>query len=245
MVRLSTNLNRIALLRNSREIGIPNVLKFARICLQAGSDGLTVHPRPDERHIRRSDVPELAQLIRDEAPGRAEFNIEGNPQPEFMKLVLSVRPDQCTLVPDNPHQLTSDHGWDLAQYGEWVEPIIAELKRAGIRVSLFMDADDPKVLKLAKEAGADRAELYTGPYAMAYHTPQRDEVMARYTACAEEAVHLGLGLNAGHDLNLENLTFFKERMPGLQEVSIGHALTAEALELGMAETIHCYQQILA
>lgn len=238
MTKLSVNVNKVALVRNSRDIGIPSVTGAARICIDAGVHGITVHPRPDERHIRRSDVYELVDVV----AGRVEFNIEGNPIPRYMEIVRDVRPTQATLVPDEPGQLTSDHGWDLKAHGERLKPIIAELKELGARVSLFMDPV-PDEIPLAGEIGADRIELYTEPYAKAWGTPELDEVFGRYARAAEAAQQAGLGLNAGHDLNRDNLGRFAS-IPNLLEVSIGHALISDALELGLAETVRQYLKIL-
>jgi pyridoxine 5-phosphate synthase len=237
MTKLSVNLNKIALVRNSRNSGIPSVTRAARICIDAGADGVTVHPRPDERHIRYADVHELKSML------TVEFNIEGNPlEPKFMDLVRAVKPDQCTLVPDARQQLTSDHGWNLPHDGELVRPLVAELKSLGIRVSLFVDAD-PAVMPHAKAAGADRVELYTGPYAEEFAHGRKDAALQRYAAAAQAALDVGLGLNAGHDLNLDNLGPFLSRVPGILEVSIGHALISDALELGLAETVRRYRAI--
>lgn len=237
MTKLSVNLNKIALVRNSRNSGIPSVTRAARICIDAGADGVTVHPRPDERHIRYADVHELKSML------TVEFNIEGNPlEPKFMDLVRAVKPDQCTLVPDARQQLTSDHGWNLPHDGELVRPLVAELKSLGIRVSLFVDAD-PAVMPHAKAAGADRVELYTGPYAEEFAHGRQDTALQRYAAAAQAALDVGLGLNAGHDLNLNNLGPFLSRVPGILEVSIGHALISDALELGLAETVRRYRAI--
>ena len=242
MTKLSANLNRVALLRNSRDIGIPNVLEFGRICLDAGAHGLTVHPRPDQRHIRPQDVHDISTLIRQDYP-HAEFNIEGNPTPEFIEFVLAVKPDQCTMVPDEPQALTSDAGWDTRAQGERVKPIIAKLKDAGIRTSLFMETDID-LIELAAEAGTDRVELYTGPYALAYDSPDRDSVFQQYYSAAKTAAACGLQLNGGHDLNLDNLGLFRT-VPSLLEVSIGHALIGDALRLGMANAVRAYLDILA
>lgn len=237
MTKLSVNLNKIALVRNSRNSGIPSVTRAAEICIAAGAEGITVHPRPDERHIRYQDVYDLKTML------NVEFNIEGNPlEPKFMELVHSVRPDQCTLVPDARQQLTSDHGWNLPQDAEIVRPLIAELKSLGIRVSLFVDAD-PHVMPPAKDVGADRVELYTGPYAEGFAEGNRDAAVQKYAAAAQAAMNVGLGLNAGHDLNLDNLGPFLTHVPGVLEVSIGHALIADALEMGLAETVRRYAAI--
>ncbi|HUO45172.1 MAG TPA: pyridoxine 5'-phosphate synthase [Burkholderiales bacterium] len=241
MTRLSVNLNKIALLRNSRTIGIPSVTRAAAIVLDAGAHGITVHPRPDERHIRSSDVYELAALLK-QRPG-AEFNIEGNPFHAMLELVRAVCPQQCTLVPDDPGAFTSDHGWNLVQDGERLRPVIAELHALGARVSLFMDPV-PVAMPRARELGADRVELYTEPYAAAFGTPQEARVLDRYVEAAREARAAGLGVNAGHDLNLRNLPRFLQAVDGVLEVSIGHALTADALEFGLAETVRRYLEIL-
>lgn len=237
MTKLSVNLNKIALVRNSRNSGIPSVTRAATICIDAGADGITVHPRPDERHIRYQDVFDLKAML------SVEFNIEGNPlEPKFMDLVTAVKPDQCTLVPDARQQLTSDHGWNLPHDAEIVHPLVAELKSHGIRVSLFVDAD-PSVMGPAKAVGADRVELYTGPYAEEFSAGNAEAAINRYAAAAKAALEAGLEINAGHDLNLENLGPFLEYVPGIMEVSIGHALIADALELGLAETVRRYRAI--
>ena len=236
MTRLSVNLNKIALLRNTRDLGIPSVIRAAEQCIAAGAHGITVHPRPDQRHILPSDVYELAALLRD-AP-RIEFNIEGNPFPDFMKIVGDVRPAQCTLVPDDPVQSTSDHGWNLKQDAARLAPIIADLKKQGCRVSLFMDADSTE-WETARAIGADRVELYTEPYAVAYHRSDRDLVLATFARAAAAAQASGLGVNAGHDLNLQNLRVFCS-IPGILEVSIGHALVADAIEIGLSNAVRAY-----
>jgi len=238
MTNLSVNLNKIALIRNSRHIGIPSVTKAAKICIQAGADGITVHPRPDERHIRRSDVYELAEIVT-----TVEFNIEGNPfQPPFMEIVRDVQPTQCTLVPDTPDTFTSDSGWDLTKDCDRLVPVIEELKSLGMRISLFMDADRAQIERVPA-TGADRIELYTEPYATACREQHNLEaVFKQYAAAAEKARELGLGINAGHDLNLDNLAKFLT-IPDIQEVSIGHALTAEALEMGLSNTVREYLKI--
>jgi pyridoxine 5-phosphate synthase len=240
VTKLSVNLNKIALLRNTRTLGIPSVTRAARICIDSGAHGITVHPRPDQRHIRRQDVYELAEMLDRER--RVEFNIEGNPFPEFMQMVRSVRPTQCTLVPDNPEAVTSDHGWDLRQDGERLKPIIAELRSLGIRVSLFMNAI-PDAMPAARDTGADRVELYTEPYAAAFSTPSVATVLSVYETAARAAQDAGLGVNAGHDLNLQNLGRFCQ-IPGILEVSIGHALTADALEIGLAAAVRAYLEVL-
>jgi pyridoxine 5-phosphate synthase len=234
---LSVNLNKVALLRNQRDIDIPNVLEAARACIEAGAQGITLHPRPDERHTRYSDVIEMKAAI------EVELNIEGNPFPRFMDLIRGVVPAQCTLVPDAPDQNTSDHGWDLARDRDFLVPLVKEMKDLGIRVSLFMDPV-PEQMPLAKEIGADRVELYTEPYARAFREGRGEQEAEIYRRAADAATRAGLGLNAGHDLSLENLGFFLESVPGILEVSIGHALTAEALWHGWDLTIKKYLEIL-
>jgi len=241
MTVLSVNLNKVALLRNARTLGIPSVTRAAGIAIAAGARGITVHPRPDGRHIRTEDVHALAALLKDH-PG-IEFNIEGNPFHSVIDLVRAVRPHQFTLVPDEPAAYTSDHGWNLARDGERLRPIIAAMKQLGIRVSLFMDPD-VDAMRLAAALGADRVELYTEPYAAAYGTPREDAVLADYVAAAAAAVRAGLGLNAGHDLSQRNLGRLIAAIPAISEVSIGHALTAEALEDGLATTVRHYVRIL-
>jgi pyridoxine 5-phosphate synthase len=240
MTRLSVNLNKIALLRNQRNIGIPNVLKTAETVIKAGAYGITVHPRPDERHIKYSDVFDLAEML------TVEFNIEGNPfLGRYMEVVGRVRPDQATLVPDTPDANTSDHGWNLKADEERLVPIVEKLKDAGVRVSLFMDPDEAGIIK-AKEIGADRVELYTEPYAKAFRTGENlEEVLQKYVDAARAAKDAGLGVNAGHDLNLDNLRKFLSEVTGVLEVSIGHALIAEALEMGLSNTVKEYLKILA
>lgn len=241
MTRLSVNLNKIALLRNSRTLGIPSVSRLGRIALESGAHGLTVHPRPDQRHIRPGDVYELAELLKG-WPG-AEFNIEGNPFHQVLELVRAVRPHQCTLVPDDPGAATSDHGWDLKRDAERLVPIIEELHSLGVRVSLFMDPDQGAMAR-AREIGADRVELYTEPYARHFGQADHEEILRRYVGAAEAARVTGLQVNAGHDLNLHNLPAFVAAIPWVEEVSIGHALTADALELGMAATVRAYLRAL-
>lgn len=248
-IALSVNLNKIALIRNSREGNYPNVLSFAEQAIANRADGITVHPRPDQRHIRTQDVYELATLT--QPLKDIEFNIEGNPfaearegYPGFMQLVLDTQPDQCTLVPDGDDQLTSDHGFDLHTSAKSLEPIVKELKENGVRVSLFMDPDIDQI-NLAKELGADRIELYTGPYAHAVRTknPELNQIFDAYYQASEHATQIGLGVNAGHDLDLENLPRFVT-IPGLLEVSIGHALTVDALEMGYNQAVRSYKEIL-
>ena len=237
MTSLSVNLNKVALLRNTRTIGIPKVEHLARIALEAGVDGITVHPRPDGRHVRAPDVGELAALLR-HWPA-TEFNIEGNPFHQLMEYVRQVRPQQCTFVPDETGAFTSDHGWNLTRDGTRLGALIAEAKSIGARVSLFMDPD-PAVMADAAALGADRVELYTEPYARAFGTAQQATELKRYTAAAEAALAAGLGVNAGHDLNRANLEPFLVAVPGVLEVSIGHALIADALEFGLADTVRQY-----
>jgi pyridoxine 5-phosphate synthase len=234
---LSVNLNKIALMRNTRKLGVPSVTRFARIVLEAGADGITVHPRPDGRHVRGDDVRELASILK-RWPA-AEFNVEGNPFHQLMDYVREVRPQQCTFVPDETGAFTSDHGWDLARDGERLRPVIAEAHALGVRVSLFMDPE-PQEMRLAREVGADRIELYTEPYAQAFGTDAQAVELRRYRAAAEAAQAAGLGVNAGHDLNRDNLAPFLTAVPGVLEVSIGHALTADALEFGMAAAVRMY-----
>jgi len=234
---LSVNLNKVALLRNTRALGIPSVTRAATIALEAGAQGITVHPRPDERHIRAHDVHDLAALMA-QWP-QAEFNIEGNPFHNLMDFVRAVRPHQCTFVPDATDQATSDHGWSFPQDAGRLAPLIAEARALGVRVSLFMDPL-PEAMRAVRELGADRVELYTETYARAHGTPQQAQALAGFTATAQAALREGLGLNAGHDLNRDNLTDFLVAVPGVQEVSIGHALIADALELGLAATVKDY-----
>lgn len=241
MTALSVNVNKVALLRNSRTLGIPDVVHVAELALAAGAHGITVHPRPDGRHIRADDLPPLARLVR--ARG-VELNIEGNPFHQVMELVRAFRPDQCTLVPDDPGAFTSDHGWDLTKDAERLQPIVAELKALGVRVSLFMDPVEAAMAP-ARALGADRVELYTEPYARAFGSPVQDVVLARYRAAALAARSAGLDVNAGHDLNRENLPAFLHAVPGVKEVSIGHALIADALEYGMAQTVRLYLDAIA
>lgn len=251
MIALSVNLNKIALIRNSRDTSNPSVTEHATMCIAAGADGITVHPRPDQRHIRARDCHDLAAML------EVEFNIEGNPftgprrseregvgdYPGFMALVREIRPAQCTLVPDTDGQLTSDHGFDLRADGDRVAPLVEELKSLGIRTSLFMDPE-PEQIRLAAATGADRIELYTESYAQAFRTGANlDTVFRRFVAAAEVAADEGLGLNAGHDLDLHNLPRFAT-VPGLLEVSIGHALTVDAIRMGLAAAVAAYQSAL-
>jgi len=235
---LSVNLNKVALLRNTRHLGIPSVLRAAEQVLEAGAQGITVHPRPDARHIRADDVQALAALLAERWP-HIEFNVEGNPFDNLMAYLRSVRPAQATFVPDSPEQFTSDHGWRFPADAERLAPVVAETKALGIRVSLFMDPD-PEAMAAARAVGADRIELYTEAYARAHGTPQQAEVLARYTQAARAAQAVGLGVNAGHDLNRDNLADFLRAVPGVLEVSIGHAFIADALERGYTETVRDY-----
>ena len=238
---LSVNVNKVALLRNTRHLGIPSVTRAAQLCLEAGAQGLTVHPRPDERHIRAGDVRELAALM--QAWPRAEYNIEGNPTQNLMDFIREVRPHQATFVPDSEDQFTSDHGWNLPADAERLRPMIAECKSLGVRVSLFMDPL-PEAMVHVAALGADRIELYTETWASAFGTPREAEVVAGFAAAARAALAQGLAINAGHDLNRDNLTRFLREVPGVAEVSIGHALIADALELGYAETVRDYQRCI-
>ena len=241
MTNLSVNLNKVALLRNARPLAIPSVVKMGLISINAGAHGLTVHPRPDERHIRRTDVYDLAKLLKDHPT--IEYNIEGNPlESPFMAIIREVRPHQCTLVPDDLTQNTSDHGWNVAQDAEKLKPIIKELNELGCRVSLFMDPDIEQI-KLVPALACDRIELYTEPYATAYREGKGEEIFEVYRQAAKCAQSLGLGVNGGHDLSLDNLPKFKE-IPNLLEVSIGHALTADALEMGYANAVKAYLKVL-
>ncbi|MCX7277509.1 MAG: pyridoxine 5'-phosphate synthase [Burkholderiales bacterium] len=239
---LSVNVNKVALVRNTRHLGIPSVARAATLCLEAGAQGITVHPRPDARHIRTEDVYELSDLLT-AWPDR-EFNIEGNPFQNLMDFVRRCRPHQCTFVPDGEDQFTSDHGWNLAQDGDRLRPLIAEAQSLGVRVSLFMDPV-PEAMALAKAVGADRVELYTESYASAYGKPQFQEVLSQFAQTTQAAAAIDLGVNAGHDLSRDNLTAFLRACPQVQEVSIGHALVADALELGYAATVRDYLRCIA
>lgn len=235
---LSVNLNKIALLRNTRHLGIPSVLRAARCVLEAGAQGITVHPRPDQRHIRTDDVHALHRLLSTEWPG-VEYNLEGNPLHNLMDLVRLIRPHQATFVPDSVAQFTSDHGWNLPADAETLRPLIDECHALGVRVSLFMDPL-PEAMVHAKAVGADRVELYTEAYARSHGTPDEVATRDRYAQAAQAALAVGLGVNAGHDLNQDNLSAFLRAVPGVLEVSIGHALVADALEQGYAATIRGY-----
>lgn len=242
--RLSVNLNKVALLRNQRDVGYPDVPAAARTVIAAGAHGITVHPRPDERHIRRSDVTAIAGLLTTGTAGAIELNIEGNPFPDYMALVERARPDQATLVPDAPDAATSDAGWNIAREQGRLTPIVRALKDLGIRVSLFVDPD-PDMVRRARDVGADRVELYTGPYARAFGGPDQAAVLERYVRAAKAARDSGLGLNAGHDLTRANLPALRRAMPWLAEVSIGHALVADALWLGFDAAVRAYLAALA
>ena len=235
---LSVNVNKVALVRNTRHLGIPSVTRAALLCLQAGAQGITVHPRPDARHIRPHDVHELAELL--QAWPEREYNIEGNPSQNLMDFIGRVRPHQATFVPDSEDQFTSDHGWSFPQDAARLAPLIAECHDLGVRVSLFMDPV-PEQMAQARAVGADRIELYTEPYAAAWGTERQAAELERYRAAAQAALDAGLGVNAGHDLNRDNLTDFLRSVPGVLEVSIGHALISDALELGYAATVRAYQ----
>ncbi|MBQ8225632.1 MAG: pyridoxine 5'-phosphate synthase [Bacteroides sp.] len=236
MTKLSVNINKIATLRNARGGDVPNVVKVALDCEAFGADGITVHPRPDERHIRRKDVYDLRPLL------RTEFNIEGYPSPEFIDLVLKVKPHQVTLVPDSPAQLTSNAGWDTKTHQSFLSEVLDGFNEVGIRTSVFVAAD-AEMVEYAAKAGADRVELYTEPYASAY-AKDREVAVAPFVEAAKVARNLGLGLNAGHDLSLLNLNYFYKNIPWLDEVSIGHALISDALYLGLKQTIEEYKNCL-
>ena len=236
MTRLSVNINKVATLRNARGGDIPNVVKVALDCETFGADGITVHPRPDERHIRRADVYDLRPLL------RTEFNIEGYPSPEFIDLVLKVKPHQVTLVPDSPTQITSNSGWDTKTNIDFLTDVLDQFNTAGIRTSVFVSTDT-EMIEYAAKAGADRVELYTEPYATAF--PKDPEIaIAPFVEAARVARKLGLGLNAGHDLSLVNLNYFYKNIPWVDEVSIGHALISDALYLGLERTIQEYKNCL-
>lgn len=237
MTALSVNINKVALLRNSRGCDEPNVLKFSQDLIKLGAQGITLHPRPDGRHALYSDVLELKKNI------DVELNVEGYPTEDFLQMVCETKPDQCTLVPDPPDALTSDSGWDCEKNMEFLQKVVARLKAEGIRVSIFLNPD-PVQVNFAMKTGTDRIELYTQAYAEAYGTDDFDKVFAGYFATAARAVELGVGVNAGHDLNQENLTYLKKNLPGLAEVSIGHALIAEMLYQGMSTTVKNYLDCL-
>lgn len=240
MTKLSVNLNKVALIRNSRDGDFPDLLEFASICIEAGAHGVTIHPRPDQRHARYADVAALSGLL--SRHPQVELNIEGNPTQTFLDVVLEHRPTQCTLVPDEPDQLTSDHGWDAVKHGDKLTAIVERLREAGIRCSLFLDPDTAQ-LKAARDTGTDRIELYTEAYARAFATDRERVVLEQYRATAHAAQALGLGVNAGHDLNQQNLAGFLS-IPDILEVSIGHALTVEALVSGFEAVIRAYLDII-
>ena len=245
MTVLSVNLNKVALLRNQRDLDLPNVVRTGKICLDAGAHGLTVHPRPDQRHARPRDAFDLAELIRTESQHRPglELNIEGNPVQDFLDLVYAIRPHQCTLVPDAPDARTSDQGWDVQREGEYLRDIVVKLHAHGIRVSVFMNPDIPQIERVPA-TGADRIELYTEPYARAWGSAGLDATTRLYAEAAHRAQALGLGVNAGHDLNLHNLGHFCRGVPGVLEVSIGHAITADALEMGWNAAVRAYLKVI-
>ncbi len=236
MTRLSVNINKVALIRNARGGNLPDIVQFAKNCELYGADGITVHPRPDERHIKYSDIPLLKKAV------QTEFNIEGNPTKKFLQLVMDNQPHQCTLVPDAPDALTSDAGWDTIKNRHFLKDVIKELHSKDIRVSLFME-NDLKKIEIAKEVGADRIELYTGPYALGYYKNKNLAVKA-FAEATLFAQKIGLEVNAGHDLNLDNLHFFISNVKGIKEVSIGHALISDALYYGIKETINRYLKCL-
>jgi pyridoxine 5-phosphate synthase len=236
MAKLSVNVNKIATIRNARGGDVPNVVQVAKDCERFGAEGITIHPRPDERHITTKDVYDLKKVV------TTEYNIEGYPDERFMKLIEETRPAQATLVPDGPDVLTSNAGWDTVKHKEWLTKICKQLSEWGVRSSIFVDTDH-KNIEGAKAVGVDRIELYTGPYADDYEK-DRATAIKEYVSAAELANELGLGINAGHDLSLDNLAFFKQSIPNLKEVSIGHALIADALYLGLETTIKKYLELL-
>lgn len=237
MTKLSININKIALIRNSRGANYPDLLKVAADCEEFGAQGITVHPRPDQRHIKYTDIPALKSIV------TTEFNIEGYPSDDFMALVLKTKPDQCTLVPDLPGALTSDNGWDTITNQNFLKNIVSRLQDKGIRVSLFIDPIRERLLA-AKETGAERIEFYTGPFANDFYIKKLNAIDS-FSKAASFCKEIGLGINAGHDLNLDNLRFFKTHVPGLLEVSIGHALVCDALYFGLKNTIQMYLKELA
>ncbi|MBI1183636.1 pyridoxine 5'-phosphate synthase [bacterium] len=237
MTRLSVNINKVALIRNSRALGLPDIVKFAADCEAFGAQGITVHPRPDERHIRYRDVYDLKKSV------TTELNVEGNPGEKFLEVVLDARPHQATLVPDDPNQLTSDHGWDTIKHQNFLQDVIGKLKEKGIRVSIFVDPV-VEMVEAAVQTGTNCIELYTEPYASQY-AGGRQAAIAPYIAAAQRAADLGLMVHAGHDLNLQNLQYFAQNMPQLHEVSIGHALVTDALYYGISNTISMYKRLLA
>lgn len=239
MTILSVNMDKVALIRNSREGNFPNVIEFAKKLIQLGVHSITIHPRQDERHIKRQDARDLAELIKDHPD--VELNIEGFPSQEYLMLIEEVRPNQCTIVPDTRDQLTSDHGWDIKNERVFLQEVLARIKKAGCRTSIFIDPDVEQI-KLVQDTGADRIELYTESYASTFETVDSDYVFNQFKASAEASQKLGIGVNAGHDLNLKNLPKFLE-INGILEVSIGHALIVECIEMGMREVVHRYLTI--
>jgi pyridoxine 5-phosphate synthase len=240
MINLSVNVNKVATLRNARGGDIPNVIQAVKTCIKAGTQGITVHPREDQRHIKPHDVYEIAKVL--ETEPEVEYNIEGDPRPDLIEMVLEVRPTQCTLVPVRPGEVTSDHGWNLTTEGKELKPVIQRLKEAGIRVSVFMSTDLHQI-ELAKAIDADRIELYTASYAWAKTESEIEREFGLLAKAGETAISLGLGVNAGHDLNLDNLPLM-QKLPGLQEVSIGHALIADALYIGLEQAVKAYRVAL-
>ena len=236
MTKLSVNINKIALLRNARGGNVPDVVQFARDCERYGTDGITVHPRPDERHITRKDVYALKEIV------RTEFNIEGYPTEDYLRMVEEVQPNQCTLVPDAPGQLTSDHGWDTKNHSKMLNEVILRLHAKNIRVSLFIDPVN-ELIEQAKNTGADRIEFYTGPYAHDFFSGKEKAIEA-FANAAKFCNEIGIGINAGHDLSLDNLKFFKQNIPQLLEVSIGHALVKDCLYFGLENTVRMYKREL-
>lgn len=236
MTRLSVNINKVALIRNSRDLGLPNIVQFAKDCEKFGAEGITVHPRPDERHIRYQDLYDLKKTV------TTELNVEGNPTDKFLDVVLDALPHQATLVPDDPNQLTSDQGWDTVKYKSYLQDVIGKLQEKGIRVSIFVDPVI-EIIEAAKETGTDCIELYTEPFASNFESNKKEAVKA-YISAAQKAHELGLIINAGHDLNLKNLAFFKKSIVRLDEVSIGHALVTDALYYGIQNTIGMYKRLL-
>lgn len=232
MTKLSVNINKVALIRNSRGANFPNLIKVAQDCEEFGAQGITIHPRPDERHAKYSDVPELKSVV------KTEFNVEGYPSERFLKMITDNKPHQCTLVPDKPGALTSDNGWDTIENESFLKEIISELKSNNIRTSLFINPDN-KMIEGAKKCGADRIEFYTGPYAHHFHN-DKEEAIQEYVTSAKFCNEINIGINAGHDLNLDNLKFFKNSIPNLLEVSIGHALVVDAMYYGFKNTIQMY-----
>lgn len=235
--KLSVNINKVALIRNSRGGNLPDLIKFASDCEEFGAQGITVHPRPDQRHVRDSDVVQLKKIV------KTELNVEGYPDSRFMALIASTRPDQCTLVPDPPGALTSDHGWDIIKQKSFLRDVMTQLREMGVRSSLFIDPDEALVVA-AKEIGADRVELYTGIYAKEYLN-DKEKAIKDHRFAGIRAIECQIGLNAGHDLNLDNLKYYSQEVPGLLEVSIGHALITDALYYGIGNTISMYKALLA